>query len=96
MMVDIESVFQATDEYLTGGQTLIGAPEDLAGNGAPMVEPQEDEPMAERFGPDDDIVDLVYQHARQLNGRTIDRTTTEGQTDEERNQEPRTSSSNNS
>lgn len=35
-----------------------------------MVEPQEDEPMAEPFGPDDDIAGLAYQHARQLNGHS--------------------------
>ena len=56
MMVDIESGLSG---HLTGGQTLIGAAEGLAGNGAPMVEPQEDEPMAEPFGPDDDIADLA-------------------------------------
>lgn len=49
---------------------MIGAAEGLAGNGAPMVEPQEDEPMAEPFGPDDDIADLAYQDARQLNGHS--------------------------
>jgi hypothetical protein len=51
-MIDIEGIFQALDEYLTGGQTLIGAAQELADNGEPLVEHQ-DKPMAEPFGPDD-------------------------------------------
>jgi hypothetical protein len=85
MMVDIEGVFQSLDEYLTGGVTNVGAAEHLAGgNDMPMMA---DEPIAEPFGPDKDIADVAYQHARQLNGRTDDRTVPEGQTDEERNRD---------
>ena len=86
MMVDSENVFQAIDEYLTGGQTLIGAAADLVRNEEPMEEAQ-DEPMAEPFGPDDDIAELAYQHARQLNGHTVDRAVTETMADEQRDRE---------
>lgn len=84
-MVDIEGVFQSLDEYLTGGVTNVGAAEHLAGgNDMPMMA---DEPIAEPFGPNKNIADVAYQHARQLNGRKDDRTVPEGQTDEEKNRD---------
>ena len=70
MMVDIENVFQSLDEYLTGGQTAIGAAADLA---EPMVEEEAHEPQAEPFGPDDDIGEIAYQHAGNLNGVEVNR-----------------------
>ena len=74
MMVDIENVFQALDEYLTGGQTAIGAAADLA---EPMMEE-----AREPFGPEDDIGEIAYQHARSLNGMEVDQREREGAIDE--------------
>ena len=73
-MVDIENVFQALDEYLTGGQTAIGAAADLA---EPMVEE-----TREPFVPEDDIGEIAYQHARNLNGMEVDQREREGEIDE--------------
>eukprot|EP00435_Cladocopium_sp_Y103_P025946 s3453_g6.t1 len=76
-MVDIESVFETLDEYLTG-QTQIGAATTLLEPKEMQVEePQAEEPQAEPdipqgggepFGPDDDIGEIAYQHAGRLNG----------------------------
>ena len=62
MTMDIEGVFQSLNEYLTGGQTAIGATADLA---EPAVE-EVHEPQAELFGPEDDVGEIAYQHARNL------------------------------
>ena len=78
MMVDIENVFQSLDEYLTGVQTAIGAAADLA---EPMVE-EAHGPQAQPLGPDDDLGEIAYQHARNLNGVEVDRSEREGEIDE--------------
>eukprot|EP00435_Cladocopium_sp_Y103_P046524 s2915_g13.t1 len=78
MMVDIETIFEALDEYLTGGQTHIGAaaallePEGEEPNAEPQVEPVAPD-EAEPFAPDDDIGEIAYQHARRLNGVRTER-----------------------
>ena len=78
-MLDVENIFQSLDEYLTGGRTNIGAAEGLeepvANNDEnqrePMVGPfgSDDGLEDARFGPDDDIGEIAYQHARQFNGK---------------------------
>ena len=80
MMIDIESVFQNFDKYLTGGQIFIGAAAELV---EPAVQ-EEQEPQTEAFGPNDDIGEIAYQHARRLNGVEVDRTVRESETDEMR------------
>ena len=91
MMLDVENVFQALDEYLTGGVTSISAaagleePEATADAQPPRAAGPfgaEDELDEEPFGPNDDIGEIAYQHARQENGRIVDRTVYEGQHDE--------------
>ena len=90
-MLDVENVFQALDDYLTGGCTSIGA---AAGLEEPVANENLQPPRAagpfgpgddleEVFGPDDDIGEIAYQHARHQNGRIVDQTVYEGQHDEE-------------
>eukprot|EP00435_Cladocopium_sp_Y103_P065206 s2072_g27.t1 len=75
-MVDIEGVLHALDDYLTGGQTYIGASSALLEPEDPPAEAEpeeaglaEIEPAgAEPFGPNDDIAEIAFQHARRLNG----------------------------
>ena len=78
MTMDIEGVFQSLDEYLTSGQTASGATADLA---EPAVE-EVHEPQAELFGPEDDVGEIAYQHARNLNGVEVDRSERESEIDE--------------
>eukprot|EP00435_Cladocopium_sp_Y103_P038563 s1251_g10.t1 len=62
-------MFMALDEYLTGGQTHIGASEVTwePENPPAEAEPEPDQ-GAEPFGPNDDIAEIAFQHARRLNG----------------------------
>eukprot|EP00435_Cladocopium_sp_Y103_P061997 s1756_g23.t1 len=76
MMVDIESVFDNLDDYLTGGQARSGAatvalePEERQREGPPAEEEPHGEPAVgdEPFGPEADIGEIAYQHSGRLNG----------------------------
>ena len=69
MMLDVENIFQALDEYWTGGSTNIGAAAGLEDPGAEAnARPQRaagpfgagDELDEEPFGPNDDIGEIAY------------------------------------